>query len=99
MMVTIGETRTFTSDGGGLPVSRSVAVAAPHELPRTPPPPMAVLMADEMGKRWLLATGVQDEFSGAIPSGVEGRFSPGDVDPDEELGRAWVAATTTGWLS
>lgn len=77
---TIEATRTFTSDYDGLPAGR--------EVPRTPPPTLAALSADELGQRWLAATGVPDAFAAS---------SAEEIDDEEAIGRAWVDATLAGW--
>jgi hypothetical protein len=86
---TIEATRTFTADGEGLPVAREVdrAGGTGQDLRGTPPPAIAALCADELGQRWLAATGVPNPF----PHRAE------EIDPAEAIGRAWVAATSAGW--
>jgi hypothetical protein len=60
---------------------------------------------EEVGAFWLAATDVRDDLGCGNRLDLERRLAAverrlaADDGPEEALGRAWVAATTAGWLS
>jgi len=108
--VAISRTRSFASDGDGMPVSRQLSLADQAE-----PQPLQLhqTAAEELQRAYLAATGVEAIGHEPPRTLTEAylvatdvpRVGPSGAEPDEPvesndpLGDAWIAVTTPGWCA
>jgi hypothetical protein len=108
--IKIEQTRTYATRADGGALSRAHAEGDPSPprsfaaaMPRTPPPAAPPAAVDDIGDRWLAATGVPDVFEHAKvdlvrAEGLEDlEFAFELARSTDALGQAWVAYTTSGF--